>query len=79
MACNRGRGVMKNEAASMNVKDLAEYLSISEQTVYRMVAEREIPGFKIRGSLRFDREEIRGWRERQRLQPEGSHCAVEAQ
>jgi len=45
----------------LTVKELAEWLKVSEMDVYKMVTKRRIP-FKRFGKLyRFDKEEILHW------------------
>lgn len=43
------------------VKDVAEYLALSERTVYKMVREDALPAIKIGGVYRFDGKEIEDW------------------
>jgi len=38
--------------------ELAECLAVSKTTVYRLVVRRQIPFYKIGGSLRFKKDEI---------------------
>lgn len=45
----------------MTISDIAAYLKITEKTAYRLVSEDKIPGFKVGGSWRFNREEIQAW------------------
>ena len=45
----------------MTIRDVAEYLKIAEKTAYRLAAEGELPGFKVGGSWRFQRNEIDKW------------------
>lgn len=45
----------------MTIKEVAEYLKIKEKTAYALAAKGEIPGFKVGGSWRFDREDIEAW------------------
>lgn len=45
----------------MTIVDVATYLKITEKTAYRLVSEGKIPGFKVGGSWRFNREEILAW------------------
>ncbi|MCF6215660.1 MAG: helix-turn-helix domain-containing protein [Emcibacter sp.] len=49
------------------IKDVARYLKLTEKTAYRLVADGEIPGFKIGGSWRFTREEIEQWIENRQV------------
>ena len=45
----------------MTIKEVSEYLKLTEKTAYRLVAEGKIPGFKVGGSWRFRRDEIENW------------------
>ncbi len=45
----------------MTVSSLADYLHCHTSTVYRMLREGEIPGFKIGGGWRFQRAQIDQW------------------
>ena len=49
----------------MTIREVAEYLKLSEKTAYRHAAAGKIPGFKIGGAWRFRRGEIDKWIERQ--------------
>jgi len=42
----------------MTVKDVARYLKMKEVTIYRCAQEGRLPGFKIRGQWRFDKDRI---------------------
>ena len=53
------------------LKEVATYLKIGERTVYRLVQEGKLPGFKVGGSWRFKRTDIEEWiRERTEAQRE---------
>lgn len=43
---------------AMTVKEAAEYLSVSESTIRKMVNEQTIPFFKMEGAIRFSRSEL---------------------
>ena len=45
----------------LTIREVADYLKLAEKTAYRLVARGEIPGFKVGGSWRFRREEIKAW------------------
>jgi excisionase family DNA binding protein len=45
----------------MTVKDVAEYMRLSEQTIQRYVLNREIPFHKVKKVIRFRRSEIDKW------------------
>ena len=42
----------------MTAKELAQFLKLSESTIYKLASNGDIPGFKIGDSWRFDLEEI---------------------
>lgn len=45
-------------AEIMTVKELARYLKMKEVTIYRCAQEGRLPGIKIRGQWRFDKNRI---------------------
>ncbi|MGD8240834.1 MAG: helix-turn-helix domain-containing protein [Armatimonadota bacterium] len=45
----------------MTVRELAEYLKVDPQTVYRRFRRGEIPGVKIGRAIRFKRDVIDSW------------------
>lgn len=42
----------------MTIKDVAEFLSVSERTVYRLMEASGIQAFKVGGQWRFKREDV---------------------
>lgn len=54
------------DAPVLAVKEVAEYLSVDEKTVYRLAKRGELPGFKVAGTWRFKRADIDEWIERQK-------------
>ena len=42
----------------LTIKEVAEFLKLTEKTAYRLAGEGKIPGFKVGGSWRFRRDEI---------------------
>jgi len=45
----------------LTARQVAELLGVHENWVYEMAASGELPSYKIGGTRRFDRDEIRGW------------------
>ena len=45
----------------MTIREVADYLKLTEKTAYRLAAEGKIPGFKVGGSWRFRKSEIDKW------------------
>lgn len=57
----------------LTIKEVAEYLKLTERTLYRLVQDGQVPGFKVGNSWRFKRGDIERWIEDQkkRLQRPG--------
>jgi len=49
--------------------ELAEFLQISKTSVYRMVDKRLIPFYKIKGNLRFERDDVLDYLKSSRIEP----------
>lgn len=49
----------------LTIREVADLLKINEKTAYRLAADGKIPGFKVGGSWRFDRQEISNWIKRE--------------
>jgi excisionase family DNA binding protein len=45
----------------LTIEQVAEYLSIDKFTVYRLVAQKKIPAFKVGNQWRFKRRMIESW------------------
>ncbi|MHB9133659.1 MAG: helix-turn-helix domain-containing protein [Armatimonadota bacterium] len=61
----------------LTVKGVAEYLHLSEDTIYRMVSRKQIPFFKLGKCIRFPVDAIDTWLESLSTHPESSE-AIEA-
>ena len=48
----------------LTVKELCKYLGVSDKTIYRYLAMKEIPAFKVGGMWRFNRKSIELWLKR---------------
>lgn len=57
----------------LTVKETAEFLKVSEKTIYRWIRQGVIPAIKFQGQYRFDRKEIEAWARYKRI---GSHIAA---
>ena len=55
---------MENNEPLMTVKDLSSYLNIPVSSLYKWVSEKRIPHYKLRERLRFRREDIDAWMEK---------------
>lgn len=45
----------------LTVREVAEYLKVTERTIYRLATEGQIPSFKVGGSWRFQRSDLIQW------------------
>ena len=50
----------------LTLKEIAEYLKLTEKTAYRLAAEKKLPGFKVGGSWRFKMSDLQAWIEKQK-------------
>lgn len=50
---------MPNEI--LTVREVAEFLKVTERTIYRLATEGQIPSFKVGGSWRFQRSDLIQW------------------
>jgi excisionase family DNA binding protein len=47
--------------AIMTIGEVADYLKVTERTIYRLAGAKQIPAFKVGGSWRFSKADIDGW------------------
>jgi excisionase family DNA binding protein len=47
-----------SEGEILTIKQVADYLKVTERTIYRLAAAKQIPAFKVGGSWRFSRADI---------------------
>lgn len=45
----------------LTIKEVADFLKLTEKTAYRLAAEGKLPGFKVGGSWRFKQSDIDAW------------------
>jgi len=50
----------------LNVSELSEYLRVHKTTIYRMLKEGRLPGFRIGSDWRFSVEAIEQWQRDQK-------------
>ena len=51
---------MTNEKL-LNVKEVSDFLNVSESCVYNYAKEKEIPVIKIKGRVLFSQEDLNKW------------------
>jgi excisionase family DNA binding protein len=49
------------ENAIMTIVEVADYLKVTERTIYRLAGAKQIPAFKVGGSWRFSKADIDKW------------------
>ncbi len=47
--------------AIMTIGEVADYLKVTERTIYRLAGAKQIPAFKVGGSWRFSQAGIDKW------------------
>lgn len=64
----------------LTIKQLAEYLMVSEKTVYRMLDRNELPAMRVGAQWRFRRHDIDAWLtdEVRRVEVEGQRGSLDA-
>lgn len=60
------------EGEILTIREVAEYLKITERTVYRLAAAKLIPAFKVGGAWRFRIVDIDNWIAAQLKKAEGT-------
>jgi excisionase family DNA binding protein len=53
--------IIKEKREALRVRDLAQLLGVSQQQIYKMAANGEIPSFRVANAVRFDPHEIAVW------------------
>jgi len=53
------------ENAIMTIGEVADYLKVTERTIYRLAGAKQIPAFKVGGSWRFSKADIDRWIQQQ--------------
>lgn len=60
----------------MTIGEVADYLKVTERTIYRLAAAKRLPAFKVGGSWRFSKADIDSWIKQQSM--EGLNGAPDA-
>lgn len=63
-----------SEGEILTIKQVADYLKVTERTIYRLAAAKKIPAFKVGGMWRFLRADIDGWIARQTSMAQRDGC-----
>jgi excisionase family DNA binding protein len=54
-----------DEGEILTLRQVADFLKVTERTTYRLAAAKKIPAFKVGGTWRFSKAEINQWIQRQ--------------
>ena len=57
-----------SEGEILTIKQVADFLKVTERTIYRLAAAKKIPAFKVGGTWRFSRADIDSWIRQQAMQ-----------
>ncbi len=57
-----------SEDEILTIKEVADFLKVTERTIYRHAASKRIPAFKVGGTWRFSRADIDRWIRQQATQ-----------
>ena len=49
------------EAEILTIRQVADYLKVTERTIYRLAGAKKMPAFKVGGTWRFSRTDIDAW------------------
>lgn len=62
--------ISSSESEILTLKQVANYLKVTDRTIYRLATDKKIPAFKVGGMWRFSRADIDGWIKKQSLNNE---------
>jgi excisionase family DNA binding protein len=62
-----------SEGEILTLKEVAEYLKVTDRTIYRLAGTKRIPAFKVGGTWRFSRADIDAWIRRQSAEGQGGN------
>ena len=60
----------------LTIREVADYLKVTERTIYRLAAAKKIPAFKVGGTWRFSRADIDVWIKQQSMEGVGGEFVV---
>jgi PTS system nitrogen regulatory IIA component len=60
-------GTLAEPSQDISVKEAAEFLRVSEKTIYRWIQQGVVPAYRAQGQYRFNRRELEGWARYKRI------------
>ena len=61
---------MAGEDEIFTIKELSEHLRVHPTTIYRLLRQGRLPGFRVGSNWRFNRAAIEQWERLQALEPQ---------
>lgn len=55
------RASLETSNRMLTIKEVAEYLSVHEKTIYRLVKSGELPALRVGGQWRFEKKVLDAW------------------
>jgi excisionase family DNA binding protein len=62
-----------SEGEILTLKEVAEYLKVTDRTIYRLAGAKRIPAFKVGGTWRFSRADNDAWIRRHSAEGQGGN------
>ena len=66
------------EGEILTIRQVADYLKVTERTIYRLAAAKKIPAFKVGGTWRFSRADIDRWIKQQSVVEQSDGTKVDS-
>ncbi|MFO0911328.1 MAG: helix-turn-helix domain-containing protein, partial [Pirellulales bacterium] len=60
------------ESGILTIREVADYLKVTDRTIYRLAAAKKIPAFKVGGTWRFSLADIDIWIKQQSMEGLGT-------
>jgi excisionase family DNA binding protein len=67
---------MASEDEIFTIKELSEHLRVHPTTIYRLLRQGRLPGFRVGSNWRFNRAAIEQWEKLQASEPQFSTSRV---
>ncbi|HKV55877.1 MAG TPA: helix-turn-helix domain-containing protein [Candidatus Binataceae bacterium] len=61
---------MASEDEIFTIKELSDHLRVHPTTIYRLLRQGRLPGFRVGSNWRFNRAAIEQWERLQALEPQ---------
>ena len=75
IAASKGVAIMDKDIEFFTAEELAELLKVSPRTIQRLVNRKELPAIRVGRQLRFRREWVDEWLDRNTTDDSGANSA----